>query len=276
LVTTPEPPLLPEASIVVSSPLAGEIDSARVCRVDSELEWQPHAAIAVHSGATKSSLGIRATCAAIDEQRGMGPGAWDGPSIPRPRPLTPDSGCSARGGHTRTVKIGIDRSGPVSRVLSRAVISLGRRLPAASSNLPGSFCEPDKLATVARSSPCVVLLQVGFAEQPVTRTAGALLPHRFTLTTRSWPTNQPRPRGGLLSVALSLSSRTVGVTHHPVLWSPDFPLRNRLIPKDHTVSQRPLGPLRPEHSLYRLLVPGSLTHLVRFLFYVGNFMIESL
>jgi hypothetical protein len=30
--------------------------------------------------------------------------------------------------------------------------------------------------------------------------------------------------GGLLSVALSLISRSVGVTDHPVLWSPDFPL----------------------------------------------------
>jgi len=29
--------------------------------------------------------------------------------------------------------------------------------------------------------------------------------------------------GGLLSVALSRTLRPVGVTHHPVLWSPDFP-----------------------------------------------------
>ena len=29
--------------------------------------------------------------------------------------------------------------------------------------------------------------------------------------------------GGLLSVALSLALRPVGVTHHRVLWSPDFP-----------------------------------------------------
>jgi hypothetical protein len=62
-------------------------------------------------------------------------------------------------------RIGKDRSGPVSRVLSRAAISLGRRLPAASSDLPGRICEPDQLATVARASPCVVLLRVGFAEQ---------------------------------------------------------------------------------------------------------------
>jgi len=62
--------------------------------------------------------------------------------------------------------------------------------------------------------------------RPVARPAGALLPHRFTLTRRR-PGEQvacPSP-GGLLSVALSRSLRTVGVTHHRVLWSPDFPLR---------------------------------------------------
>src|SRR6476646_9023687 len=32
------------------------------------------------------------------------------------------------------------------------------------------------------------------------------------------------PQGGMLSVALSRSLRTVGVAHHRVLWSPDFPL----------------------------------------------------
>ena len=31
------------------------------------------------------------------------------------------------------------------------------------------------------------------------------------------------PSGGLISVALSLFLRTVGVTHHPALRSPDFP-----------------------------------------------------
>jgi len=31
-------------------------------------------------------------------------------------------------------------------------------------------------------------------------------------------------QGGILSVALSRSLRTVGVTHHRVLWGPDFPL----------------------------------------------------
>ncbi len=77
-----------------------------------------------------------------------------------------------------------------------------------------------------------------YQAEPVTRFAGALLPHRFTLT--SWDSEES-PIGGLISVALSLSSRTVGVTHHRVLWSPDFPPRGRL---RKAPTQRPLGPLR--------------------------------
>ncbi len=41
------------------------------------------------------------------------------------------------------------------------------------------------------------------------------------------------PSGGLFSVALSLSSRTVGVTHHLALGSPDFP------PAAHAAGGRP-------------------------------------
>ena len=50
---------------------------------------------------------------------------------------------------------------------------------------------------------------------PVTWDAGGLLHRRFTLTTVAG--------GGLFSVALSRGSPRVGVTHHPALWSPDFP-----------------------------------------------------
>lgn len=67
---------------------------------------------------------------------------------------------------------------------------------------------------------------------PVTRPAGGLLHHRFTLTHR------PKPMGGLFSVALSRGSPRVGVTHHRALWSPDVP-RHRL-PGDATV--RPTHP----------------------------------
>src|SRR5690625_1550331 len=61
---------------------------------------------------------------------------------------------------------------------------------------------------------------------PVTRHAGGLLHHPFTLTA-------PVGRcGGLLSVALSRGSPRVGVTHHPALWSPDVPRHGS--PRDAT------------------------------------------
>src|SRR3954467_5401680 len=55
----------------------------------------------------------------------------------------------------------------------------------------------------------------------VTPGAGGLLHRRFTLTS-DFP---KEAAGGLLSVALSRGSPRVGVTHHPALWSPDFPRR---------------------------------------------------
>src|SRR5512134_2042593 len=57
---------------------------------------------------------------------------------------------------------------------------------------------------------------------PVTGTAGALLPHRFTLARSDTACAAP-PVGGLLSVALSVGSRPLGITQHPALWSSDFP-----------------------------------------------------
>ena len=65
----------------------------------------------------------------------------------------------------------------------------------------------------------------------VTCNAGALLPHRFTLTCTL---TKARAIGGLLSVALARSSRTVGVTHHRILWSPDFPPRMKLFQASST------------------------------------------
>ncbi len=49
---------------------------------------------------------------------------------------------------------------------------------------------------------------------------GALLPHHFTLTIQ----RRTIEFGGMFSVALSVGSRLPGVTWHPALWSPDFPL----------------------------------------------------
>ena len=55
------------------------------------------------------------------------------------------------------------------------------------------------------------------------------------------------PPCGLVSVALFLASRRTGVTRHPTLWSPDFPLHaaraddpDRLVP--HTATAQPASP----------------------------------
>ncbi len=69
----------------------------------------------------------------------------------------------------------------------------------------------------------------------VTCDAGALLPHRFTLTCASTMSKDiAKAIGGLLSVALARSLRTVGVTHHRILRSPDFPPRMKLFQASST------------------------------------------
>ena len=72
----------------------------------------------------------------------------------------------------------------------------------------------------------------------VTRHAGGLLPHRFTLacltnrlrfaaegkpSANVPPKRATRAIGGLLSVALSIGLPRLGVTQRHALWSPDFP-----------------------------------------------------
>ena len=117
------------------------------------------------------------------------------------------------------------RSEPISRVLSWAIISLGRRLLDGSSNLPGRCTRrtASRRRDVANSTIYVLLgLASGgvYRAGSVTRSAGALLPHRFTLTSSNPARASPESEttfGGILSVALSRSLRTVGVTHHRVL-----------------------------------------------------------
>jgi hypothetical protein len=113
-------------------------------------------------------------------------------------------------------------SRPISRVLSRTVIHLGRASPHASCDLPGSTRGP-RAATRTSQAPLF-----GLAPDGVYRAAecchrrGALLPHLFTLTAR--PCVGARSGvGGLFSVALSVGLHPPGVTWHPALWSPDFP-----------------------------------------------------
>ena len=96
---------------------------------------------------------------------------------------------------------------------SPVTIHLGRRLLAASCDLPGT-------RSTGRRCPCLALLRVGFASRPVARVDGGLLHHRFTLACFHL---SREVIGGLFSVALSVGFPRLGVTQHPALWSPDFP-----------------------------------------------------
>jgi len=104
------------------------------------------------------------------------------------------------------------RSGSISRVLYAAnrrakVISLGHALLHVSSSLPGSGCGSGRSAAAfAALFPVWPCSKWGLPSSQVTLAAGALLPHLFTLTGIE--------AGGMLSVALSLALRPVGVTDH--------------------------------------------------------------
>src|SRR5204862_7571711 len=97
------------------------------------------------------------------------------------------------------------------------IICLGRPSPDASCDRPwgdgGAGHTPPPLCGLAPGG----VYRAGL----VTETAGALLPHRFTLARCA-----RAPAGGLLSVALSVGSRPLGVTQHLALWSSDFPHRS--------------------------------------------------
>ena len=85
---------------------------------------------------------------------------------------------------------------------------------------------PTALAAYPGSNGRVTLPLLGLAPDGVYRSirvapdAGALLPHRFTLTCAP---AEAIAIGGLLSVALSCGSPRLGVTQHPALRSPDVP-----------------------------------------------------
>ena len=78
----------------------------------------------------------------------------------------------------------------------------------------------------------------------VTPVAGALLPHRFTLTCA---TPGGVAIGGLFSVALSFESPRLAVSQHPALWSPDLPR-----PDDGRLAllSAPAATTRPAHRLH--------------------------
>jgi hypothetical protein len=155
----------------------------------------------------------------------------------RPSGRTPgwdEVGCQARGGPTWRKRGG---SRPISRVLSRTTIHLGRTSPCASSDLPGSPCgQQERTRRPARfpiwscsrwGLPCRRML-------PPARCALTAPFHPYLPRTSlgAWARLSPGQRrrdardiGGLLSVALSVGSRPPGITWHLALWSPDFPPR---------------------------------------------------
>ena len=97
-----------------------------------------------------------------------------------------------------------------------AVIYLGCRLPGTSCDQPED--ETGRLIVLLFGlAPDGVYLASDVAIE-----AGGLLHHRFTLTLTL------ASRGGLLSVALAVGSPLLGVTQHPALRSPDFPLRSSI------------------------------------------------
>jgi hypothetical protein len=85
----------------------------------------------------------------------------------------------------------------------------------------------------------------------VTPAAGALLPHRFTLTC-ALPGGDAI--GGLFSVALSCRSPRLAVSQHPALWSPDLPR-----PHDGRLAllSEPAAATRPAHRPHHGPTPGA-------------------
>ena len=76
---------------------------------------------------------------------------------------------------------------PISRSRrKRATISLGRRFPATSSSRPGSGDWAGHPVSVSQPNSSLLGLAPDgvYRARPVTRPAGELLPHRFTLTAR--------------------------------------------------------------------------------------------
>ena len=95
-------------------------------------------------------------------------------------------------------------------------IQLAPLLPAGSSDLPGNSDGPPSNVPLFSLAPGGVYLA-----PTVTGETGELLPHPFTLTLSDIYNIR---QGGFLSVALAFPSPGLGVTQHPVLRSPDFPL----------------------------------------------------
>ena len=123
---------------------------------------------------------------------------------------------------------------------------------------------PDRSTAATSVASLLLGLAPGgvYLARRVTPPAGALLPHRFTLAKGQQIDKDSPPSGGLLSAALSLAFRPVGVTDHPVLWSPDFPPAAAALrqPQPATVQSTPRLPSRIAEfgSRVKTLWPGEM------------------
>ena len=88
------------------------------------------------------------------------------------------------------------------------------RTPAGQPSIVRAGRSPPELHGAPPSWPCSGW---GLPAAPVTRGAGGLLHHRFTLTRTARPRRTVLAAGGLISVALSRRSPWVGVAHHLAL-----------------------------------------------------------
>ena len=102
------------------------------------------------------------------------------------------------------------------------VIYLALPLPTGSSSRPGNSVRHPTSAE-ADTFPYLALLQVGFSSISTHAETWCALTAPFHPCL--CPTLASGAIGGLVSVALSIASRRLGVTQHPAWWSPDFPPR---------------------------------------------------
>jgi hypothetical protein len=163
----------------------------------------------------------------------------DRPAAPAERAVRATGPVGRSGRGTREWVDSSERGGsrPISRVLSRAIIHLGRTSPCASSDLPGSPCGPQERARRPARFPIWSCSRWGLPCRRVLPPARCALtapfhpcrpqhlPRRLDRTKPAGPVTNGCVLGGLLSVALSVGSRPPGVTWHLALWSPDFPPR---------------------------------------------------
>src|SRR5207249_704536 len=89
------------------------------------------------------------------------------------------------------------------------------------SRVAATLLQPTREHRTGRPLPAWPCSGWGLPSRPVTRSAGELLPHRFTLA-GAGAGKPPRSRQSVLCGTFRGSPR-LGVTQHPALWSPDFP-----------------------------------------------------